>query len=87
MGIYQQPRSAGARDYTKCDICGQDLDADRMHVLVDNGNIIKNVYAHRRHRYVEVEALGKTFIQERSDRELDHLANQFRNGMMPVGWE
>lgn len=83
-----QPRSAPTqRDYTKCDVCGIPLEPDRMHVMIDNGNFIKNLFVCRRHRYVQVEFAGKTFVQERTDRELDHLSNQFRNGQLPEGWE
>lgn len=85
--VYQQPRTNNPKDYTKCDVCGVDLESDRLHVMVDNGYLIRNVFCCRKHRYVEVEFNGKKFIQDRTDREIEHLANQFRNGQLPVGWE
>ena len=76
-----------AKDYTKCDVCGIAQEADRLQVMVDNGYQIRNVFCCRRHRYVEVTFNGKPFVQERTDREIEHLANQFRQGQLPEGWE
>jgi len=42
------------RDFTKCDVCGDHLGPDRMHVMIDNGVVIRNTYACRKHRYVKV---------------------------------
>jgi len=81
------PTSNANRDYSKCDVCGIPLDTDRLHIMVDNGYLIRNVFCCRKHRYVEVDFGEKTYIQDRSDREIEHLANQFRNGQLQVGWE
>ena len=75
------------RDYSKCDVCGIDLEPDRMHVMVDNGMIIRNVYCCRKHRYVTVTFDGQDFVQTRTDREIENLHLQFRNGKLAVGWE
>jgi hypothetical protein len=45
------------RDFTKCDICGIDLVPDRMHVMIDNGMVIRNTYCCRKHRYVKVTSI------------------------------
>jgi hypothetical protein len=42
------------RDYTRCDICGVILTPDRMHIIIDNGVVIRNTYCCRKHRYVKV---------------------------------
>ena len=26
-----------ARDYTKCDVCGDEMGPDKLHVVIDNG--------------------------------------------------
>jgi hypothetical protein len=75
------------RDYSKCDVCGITLEPDRLQVMIDNGYQIRNVFCCRKHRYVEVDFNGKIYIQDRSDREIEHLATQFRNGQLPIGWE
>lgn len=55
------------RDFTKCDVCGDTLGPDRMHVIIDNGVVIRNTYACRRHRYVKVTSeLG-------GNRQSDHI--------------
>ena len=46
------------RDYSKCDVCGLPQDADKMHVVIDNGIVTRHTYAHRRHRYVVVPVPG-----------------------------
>lgn len=45
------------RDFTRCDICGAPLTHDRMHVMIDNGVVIRNTYACRKHRYVKVTSV------------------------------
>ena len=75
------------RDYNKCDVCGITLEADRLHIMVNNGHLIRNIFCCRKHLYVSVEFEGKKYIQERTDRELEHLANQYRNGRLDTGWE
>jgi hypothetical protein len=74
-----QVREYQSKDYTKCD--------DRLHIMIDNGLIIRNIYCCPRHRYRTVEYSGKDFIQERTDREIDNLAYKFKNRELPLGWE
>ena len=75
------------RDYTKCDVCGIALEADRLHIMVNNGHLIRNIFCCRKHLYVSVEFESKKYIQERTERELEHLANQYRQGRLEQGWE
>jgi hypothetical protein len=76
-----------SKDYTKCDVCGSDIPVDRLHIMIDNGLIIRNIYCCPRHRYRTVTYGGKDFIQERTDREIDNLAFKFKNKELPLGWE
>jgi len=76
-----------SKDYTKCDVCGDDIPVDRLHIMIDNGLIIRNIYCCPRHRYRTVTYSGKDFIQERTDREIENLAFKFKNRELPVGWE
>jgi hypothetical protein len=83
------------RDFSKCDVCGQDQEIDRLHVLIDNGRSMRHVYCCRRHRYVTVfvkrhDGIALDFppqIQMRSDLELEHLRHEFLNGRLAKGWE
>jgi hypothetical protein len=74
-------------DYTKCGVCGLPLEKDRMHILIDNGRVMRHTYAHRRHRYVEVNLTHTTQVQTRTDLEIEHLAFLFRLGQLKEGWE
>jgi len=75
-------------DYSKCEVCGEDIGPDKMHIVIDNGRVTRHTYAHRRHRYVVV-TLGDTVskIQERTDLEIESLASAFRFGKLQKGWE
>lgn len=85
------------RDYSKCDVCGQGLGPDKLHVVIDNGHVTRHTYCCRRHRYIMVGLSAKqrggyadTFppqVQERSDLEIEGLASAFREGKLEVGWE
>lgn len=75
------------RDYTKCDVCGKEVPVDRLHIMIDNGIVIRNTYCCPHHRYRTVSYMGKDFIQERSDREIENLAFRFRCGELKEGWE
>lgn len=85
------------RDYSKCDVCGEDIGPDKLRITIDNGHIARHTYAHRRHRYVIVElrtaqrhGLADVFgpqIQTRTDAEIEHLGFEFRAGKLKVGWE
>jgi hypothetical protein len=79
--------SYSERDYNRCDVCGVLLEPDRLHIMINNGHLIRNVFCCRKHLYVMVEFEGKKYMQERTDRELEHLSNQYRQGRMPEGWE
>lgn len=81
------PSPYAGRDFTVCDVCGVDLPIDSMHVMIDNGYLIRNVFCCRKHRYVTVLYNNKEFVQERTDRELERLAQKFRSGELQVGWE
>jgi hypothetical protein len=87
MGFQRTAPNNTARDYSKCDVCGITLEPDRLQIMIDNGYQIRNVFCCRKHRYVEVDFNGNTYTQDRSDREIEHLATQFRNGQLSVGWE
>lgn len=75
------------KDYSRCDVCGGSIPTDRMHIIIDNGISIRSTYCCPKHRYRSVQYQGKTFIQERTDREIENLAYKFRSGELEVGWE
>jgi len=75
------------KDYSKCDVCGDPIPIDKLHIMIDNGLTIRNIYCCPRHRYRTVEYNGKEYIQERTDRELDSLAFKLRTKEIEEGWE
>lgn len=76
-------------DSSKCNVCGLPFDGpDKMHIVIDNGVVMRHTYAHRRHRYVKVEVPGAPVqVQERSDLEVESLAHALRFGHLQEGWE
>jgi hypothetical protein len=75
------------RDFTHCEVCGTDMPPDRLHVIIDNGIAIRSTYCCPKHRYRTVEYVGKAFVQERTDREIENLAFKFRAGELKPSWE
>jgi len=74
--------------YDWCWVCGQRLGPDKMHVLIDNGRVMRHTYCCRRHRYVVVLVGGvHEVVQERSDLEIESLASSFKSGELLPGWE
>lgn len=85
--------------YDWCWVCGQRLGPDKMHVLIDNGRVMRHTYCCRRHRYVSVMVAAKIIedggattvpqfvIQERTDLEIESLASAFKAGELKPGWE
>lgn len=82
--------------YDWCWVCGVPLGADKMHVLIDNGRVMRHTYCCRKHRYVVVEVTtskvpGATvvdrMIQTRSDLEVESLSFAFKEGRLQPGWE
>jgi len=74
----------------KCNVCGIEMGPDQLHVLIDNGHVMRHTYCCRKHRYVAVEVAASGMgpvIQERSDREIESLAHAFRMGRLRIGWE
>lgn len=45
------------RDFSRCDVCGDHLEPDRLHIMIDNGLTIRNTYCCRKHRYVRVDTI------------------------------
>jgi hypothetical protein len=75
------------RDFTRCEVCGGTIPIDRMHIMIDNGISIRSTYCCPKHRYRTVEYAGKSFIQERTDREIENLAFKFKGGELKPNWE
>ena len=75
------------QDYTLCDVCSLPIGPDKIHIVIDNGHFVRHTYAHRRHRYVRVEAFNTEHTQERTDLEIETLAHARRAGELAVGWE
>jgi len=59
--------------YDLCNICGEEMGPDKLHIVIDNGHVARHTYAHRRHRYVMVTPPGQavngihTQVQQRTD--------------------
>lgn len=86
----------GESIYDWCWVCGLPLGPDKMHVMIDNGRVLRHTYCCRKHRYVVVEVTttkvpGATvvdrMIQTRSDSEIENLAWAFKDGKLEAGWE
>lgn len=78
--------------YTVCNVCGDEMGPDRLHVVIDNGRVTRHTYCCRRHRYVvvEVKSDGVVYAREtqmRSDLEIESLAFSYRLGELKKGWE
>ena len=76
--------------YDWCWVCGLPLGPDKMHVMIDNGRLLRHTYCCRKHRYVVVE-IGDPVVarevQVRTDHEIESLAHAFRAGELAPGWE
>ena len=81
------------KDYTKCEVCGLGMGVDKLHIVIDNGRVMRHTYCCRKHRYVMVAPPGqfeggvRAQVQSRTDLEIESLAHAFRLGELPLGWE
>ena len=76
--------------YTLCNVCGDEMGPDRLHVVIDNGHVTRHTYCCRRHRYVVVELAVSGMggiVQGRTDLEIESLAAAYRSGDLKKGWE
>lgn len=82
--------------YDWCWVCGAPLGPDKMHILIDNGRVMRHTYCCRKHRYVAVEVPGTRTgtlgvaewrTQERTDLEIESLSSAFKDGKLKEGWE
>jgi hypothetical protein len=50
--------------YDWCWVCGAELGPDKMHVLIDNGRLMRHTYCCRKHRYVQVRVATRYVLPE-----------------------
>lgn len=87
--IDQVTKNRESSVYDWCWICGAPLGPDKMHVLIDNGRVVRHTYCCRKHRYVVVLLADKvtTQVQTRTDHEIEALSWAFKDGTLKPGWE